>query len=98
MGLGNKEIKIVLSGYIDNIFQAKFMPFTDDQKVVTAAADGQVRLGLLMKNGQVETKRLGRHQGRVHNLAVEPGSPYIFFSCSEDGFVQHVGCHVLFYL
>ncbi|KAM3309206.1 hypothetical protein P3S67_010950 [Capsicum chacoense] len=65
------------------------MPFTDDQKVVTAAADGQVRLGLLMKNGQVETKRLGRHQGRVHNLAVEPGSPYIFYSCSEDGFVQH---------
>ncbi|KAK4717847.1 hypothetical protein R3W88_016185 [Solanum pinnatisectum] len=77
------------SGHMDNIFQARFMPFTDDRKVVTAAADGQVRLGLLLGNGQVETKRLGRHQGRVHNLAVEPGSPYILYSCSEDGFVQH---------
>ncbi|KAK4707277.1 hypothetical protein R3W88_033198 [Solanum pinnatisectum] len=83
------------SGHMDNIFQARFMPFTDDRKVVTAAADGQVRLGLLLGNGQVETKRLGRHQGRVHNLAVEPGSPYILYSCSEDGFVQHVGCHML---
>ncbi|KAF3631964.1 hypothetical protein FXO37_27729 [Capsicum annuum] len=55
----------------------------------TTSLANNVRLGLLMKNGQVETKRLGRHQGRVHNLAVEPGSPYIFFSCSEDGFVQH---------
>ncbi|OIT37030.1 hypothetical protein A4A49_01180 [Nicotiana attenuata] len=77
------------SGHMDNIFQAKFMPFTDDRRIVTAAADGQVRLGLLLENGQVETKRLGRHQGRVHKLAVEPGSPYIFYSCGEDGFVQH---------
>lgn len=77
------------SGHMDNIFQARFMPFTDDRKVVTAAADGQVRLGLLLENGHIETKRLGKHQGRVHNLAVEPGSPYILYSCSEDGFVQH---------
>lgn len=30
------------SGHMDNIFQARFIPFTDDRKVVTAAADGQV--------------------------------------------------------
>lgn len=30
------------SGHVDNIFQAKFMPFTDDRTIVTAAADGQV--------------------------------------------------------
>jgi hypothetical protein len=23
-------------------------------------------------------------------LAVEPSSPYIFYSCGEDGLVQHV--------
>lgn len=50
----------------------------------------QVRLGQVKENGEVEAKRLGKHQGRVHNLAVEPGSPYIFYSCGEDGFVQHV--------
>lgn len=77
------------SGHYDNIFQVKIMPFTDDRRIVTSAADGQVRLGQVKENGEVETKRLGKHQGRVHNLAVEPGSPYIFYSCGEDGFVQH---------
>ncbi|KAL3850747.1 hypothetical protein ACJIZ3_012629 [Penstemon smallii] len=77
------------SGHLDNIFQARIMPFTDDSKIVTSSADCQVRLGLLSENGSVETKRLSKHQGRVHKLAVEPGSPYIFYSCGEDGFVQH---------
>lgn len=48
-------------------------------------------LGQVLENGSVETKRLSKHQGRVHSLAVEPGSPYVFYSCGEDGFVQHVG-------
>uniref|UniRef100_A0A5B7BUU2 Putative DDB1-and CUL4-associated factor 8 n=1 Tax=Davidia involucrata TaxID=16924 RepID=A0A5B7BUU2_DAVIN len=77
------------SGHLDNIFQTRIMPFTDDRKIVTSAADGQVRLGEVSENGQVKTKSLGKHQGRVHNLAVEPGSPHIFYSCGEDGFVQH---------
>lgn len=77
------------SGHIDNIFQTKIMPFTEDRKIVTSAADGQVRLGEVLENGCVETKRIGTHRGRVHNLAVEPGSPHTFYSCAEDGFVQH---------
>ncbi|CAL5389144.1 unnamed protein product [Camellia sinensis] len=77
------------SGHLDNIFQVRIMPFTDDRKIVTSSADGQVRLGQVLENSKVETKRLGKHQGRVHNLAVEPGSPYIFYSCGEDGFIQH---------
>ncbi|GFP94841.1 ddb1- and cul4-associated factor 8 [Phtheirospermum japonicum] len=77
------------SGHLDNIFQARIMPFTDDSKIVTSSADCQVRLSQLLDNGSVETKRLSKHQGRVHKLAVEPGSPYVFYSCGEDGFVQH---------
>ncbi|KAI8016061.1 DDB1- and CUL4-associated factor 8 [Camellia lanceoleosa] len=126
------------------------MPFTDDRKIVTSSADGQVAVAvtcswmifrnpisamnafgcgvtlvgctfygyvrhllsqqpppvttastphsprslkelvpLVLENSEVETKRLGKHQGRVHNLAVEPGSPYIFYSCGVDGFIQH---------
>ncbi|CAH9107388.1 unnamed protein product [Cuscuta epithymum] len=78
------------SGHFDNIFQAKFMPFTDDRNIITSSADGQVRLGQVLENGDVDTKRLAKHGGRVHSLAVEPGSPYIFYSCGEDGFVQHI--------
>ncbi|XP_051113346.1 protein ALTERED SEED GERMINATION 2 [Andrographis paniculata] len=77
------------SGHVDNIFQTRFMPFTDDRVIVTSSADCQVRLSLLAENGSVETKRLSKHQGRVHKLAVEPGSPHVFYSCGEDGFIQH---------
>ncbi|XP_077216989.1 transducin/WD40 repeat-like superfamily protein [Tasmannia lanceolata] len=77
------------SGHLDNIFQARIMPFTDDRIIVTSAADGQVRLGQVLENGQVDTKRLAEHHGRVHKLAIEPGSPHIFYSCGEDGAVQH---------
>lgn len=76
------------SGHTDNVFQARIMPFTDDRTIITCAADGQVRLAQILENGEVSTKRLGTHHGRVHKLAIEPGSPYIFYSCAEDGVVQ----------
>jgi len=34
------------SGHFNNIFQAKFMPFSDDRTIVTSAADKQVPLCL----------------------------------------------------
>ncbi|GMY10672.1 protein ALTERED SEED GERMINATION 2 [Fagus crenata] len=77
------------SGHLDNIFQTRIMPFTDDRRIVTSSCDGQVRLGQVRDDGQVDTKRLGMHEGRVHKLAVEPGSPHILYSCGEDSFVQH---------
>ncbi|XP_023511970.1 DDB1- and CUL4-associated factor 8 [Cucurbita pepo subsp. pepo] len=77
------------SGHLDNIFQTKIMPFTNDQKIVTSAADGKVRLGQVLDDGRVVAKMLGEHQGSVHELAVEPGSPHILYSCGEDGLVQH---------
>lgn len=30
------------SGHVENIFQARIMPFSDDRTIVTSAADGQV--------------------------------------------------------
>ncbi|KAJ9178184.1 hypothetical protein P3X46_010089 [Hevea brasiliensis] len=77
------------SGHSDNIFQTRIMPFTDDRRIVTSSADGQVRLAQVLENGQVDTTELGKHQGHIYKLAVEPGSPHIFYSCGEDGFVQH---------
>lgn len=34
------------SGHLENIFQTKIMPFSDDRVIVTSAADGQVILAL----------------------------------------------------
>ncbi|XP_062200777.1 uncharacterized protein LOC133903418 [Phragmites australis] len=77
------------SGHGGNVFQARFMPCTDDRTIVTCAADGEVRLAKIQDGGDVPTTLLGEHGGRAHNLAIEPGSPYIFYSCGEDGLVQH---------
>ncbi|KAK7280600.1 hypothetical protein RJT34_25665 [Clitoria ternatea] len=77
------------SGHSNNVFQAKIMPHSDDRSIVTCAADGQVRHAQILENGGVENKLLGKHQGRAHKLAIEPGSPHIFYTCGEDGLVQH---------
>ncbi|KAK4255024.1 hypothetical protein QN277_008084 [Acacia crassicarpa] len=77
------------SGHSDNIFQTRIMPFSDDRKIVTSAGDGEVRLGHLSEDGMIETTMLGKHQGSVYKLALEPGSPHILYSCGEDGLIQH---------
>ncbi|KAM3695718.1 hypothetical protein ACB098_07G154400 [Castanea mollissima] len=77
------------SGHDNNVFQAKIMPCTDDRTIVTCAADGQVMLAQILERGVVEVKTLGKHQARAHKLAIEPGSPHIFYTCGEDGLVQH---------
>ncbi|KAF8013425.1 hypothetical protein BT93_I1316 [Corymbia citriodora subsp. variegata] len=78
------------SGHLSNVFQAKIMPYTDDRSIVTCAADGQARHAQILEGGQVETMLLAKHRGRVHKLAVEPGSPHIVYTCGEDGLVQRL--------
>ncbi|XP_026446045.1 DDB1- and CUL4-associated factor 8-like isoform X1 [Papaver somniferum] len=77
------------SGHTNNVFQAKIMPYTNDRSIVTCAADGQVRHAQIQEDSQVNTRQLGKHQGRAHKLAIEPGSPHIFYTCGEDGSVRH---------
>ncbi|KAK9109350.1 hypothetical protein Sjap_017410 [Stephania japonica] len=77
------------SGHHNNVFQAKIMPCTDNRSIVTCAADGQVRHAQILEVGKVETVMLAKHHGRAHKLAIEPGSPHIFYTCGEDGLVQH---------
>ncbi|KAL3539111.1 hypothetical protein ACH5RR_002477 [Cinchona calisaya] len=78
------------SAHHNNVFQAKFMPYSEDRSIVTCAADGQVRHAQILERGKVETKLLANHHGRAHKLAIEPGSPHIFYTCGEDGLVQHI--------
>nr|XP_011458700.1 PREDICTED: DDB1- and CUL4-associated factor 8 isoform X1 [Fragaria vesca subsp. vesca] len=77
------------SGHNNNVFQAKFMPYSNDRSIVTCAADGQVRHIQISEHGQVESSLLASHTRRAHKLAIEPGSPHIFYTCGEDGLVLH---------
>ncbi|XP_013612883.1 PREDICTED: DDB1- and CUL4-associated factor 8-like protein 2 isoform X1 [Brassica oleracea var. oleracea] len=85
--LGNVKLSFH-SGHSNNVFQAKFMPFSDDRTIVTCAADGMVRRASVLESGKVETVLLGLHQGPAHKLCIEPGNPHIFYTCGEDGLVQ----------
>nr|GEW48231.1 hypothetical protein [Tanacetum cinerariifolium] len=77
------------SGHSHNVYQAKIMPETDERRIITCAADGQVRHATILECGNVETKLLSKHDGRAHKLANEHNSPHILYSCGEDGLVQH---------
>ncbi|KAJ6839071.1 DDB1- and CUL4-associated factor 8-like [Iris pallida] len=77
------------TGHRDNVFQARFMPYTNDRTIVTSAADGEVRHIQMLESGEVSTTMLAKHEGWANKLAIEPGSPHIFYSCGEDGLVQH---------
>ncbi|KAK8668427.1 hypothetical protein V6N13_105882 [Hibiscus sabdariffa] len=77
------------SGHTRNIFHAKIMPYTDDRSLITCASDGQVRHAQLLERG-VETRLLAKHEGQAHKFAIVPGSPHIFYTCGEDGLVQHI--------
>eukprot|EP00249_Psilotum_nudum_P011927 c23470_g1_i1 orf=149-1600(+) len=77
------------SGHVNNVFQAKVMPFTDDRCIVSCGADGQVRLAEFLDNGDVATKQLAQHKGRAHKLAIDPGSSRIFLSSGDDGAIRH---------
>lgn len=57
-----------------------------------------MRHAQILNSGHVETSLLGSHLGRAHKLAIEPGSPYMFYTCGEDGLVQRVSFDLLFLL
>ncbi|KAK8577068.1 hypothetical protein V6N13_122063 [Hibiscus sabdariffa] len=64
------------------------MPYTDDRSLITCGGDGQVRLAQISECG-VETRLLAKHQCNASDLAFEPGSPHLIYTCGEDALVQH---------
>ncbi|KAL1120954.1 hypothetical protein V6Z11_D01G200300 [Gossypium hirsutum] len=82
------------SGHVSNVFQAKIMPYTDDRSLITCAADGQevkvIPLQDLITKYDKTVILLCKHKNsRIsHKLAVEPGSPHIFYTCGEDGLID----------
>eukprot|EP00192_Tetraselmis_astigmatica_P006919 CAMPEP_0117666086 /NCGR_PEP_ID=MMETSP0804-20121206/10173_1 /TAXON_ID=1074897 /ORGANISM="Tetraselmis astigmatica, Strain CCMP880" /LENGTH=788 /DNA_ID=CAMNT_0005473577 /DNA_START=136 /DNA_END=2502 /DNA_ORIENTATION=+ len=88
---GSQRLKYQ-SGHFGNVFQARAMPFVDNNTIVTSAADGQVRVGFVRQGTSgrcVETYKVANHHGRAHKLALDPTAAQCFYSCGEDGAVRH---------
>lgn len=47
------------TGHLNNVFQTKFMPYTNDQSIVTSAADGQVYL-YMTQNDDASRLKMGK--------------------------------------
>ncbi|KAL6067413.1 DDB1- and CUL4-associated factor 6 [Balamuthia mandrillaris] len=87
------------SGHSANIFCAKFLPFTGDEQIISCAGDCQVRYNNITTHRNENSKELYKennlktfycHDDRVKKLCTEPGSPFVFLSCSEDGTIRRL--------
>ncbi|UJR26205.1 hypothetical protein I4U23_007548 [Adineta vaga] len=79
------------SKHQSNVFQAKFIPFSYDYKIVSCARDGQVRLAELHPSGTLSSsKKIAQHLASAHKLSVDTITGNDIFSCGEDGIIFHI--------
>lgn len=79
----SKLISRFESGHDSNIFHAIFIPNTNDNEIISAALDCDVRYNIIDKK---LSKRIGTHDGATHKLDII--SQNVFLSCSEDGTIK----------
>lgn len=72
-----------------NIFSVKFLPKTNDQQIVTGAAD-YCMYAFDLNNTDDPIFKCRCHQSRVKRIACAPELPSTFFSSSEDGCIFQI--------
>eukprot|EP00761_Pharyngomonas_kirbyi_P013561 gb/GECH01013590.1/.p1 GENE.gb/GECH01013590.1/~~gb/GECH01013590.1/.p1 ORF type:complete len:397 (+),score=113.05 gb/GECH01013590.1/:1-1191(+) len=90
---GSRELlQNISTGHTGNIFCAKFLPLSDDRRLVTCAADGDIKHIQLREGDSTSSSPIintfNPHNNMVHKLDIEPGSPHVFFTASKDGSVR----------
>jgi WD40 repeat protein len=77
------------SGHTGNIFSAKFMPHTNNTKIVSCAGDRLIKLSELEytpeRHAPGSTKRTWYCHTDMTKRIVTEDNPNTFLSCSEDG-------------
>lgn len=68
-------------------FQAKWLPFDEENLMATCARDGQVRL-LDIRRGV--SRKLATHNAPTHKLALHPDTPHVIVSVGEDAKVLSI--------
>lgn len=72
-----------------NIFSVKFLPKSNNKKVITGAADAFI-YAFDLENTEEPIFKCRCHRNRVKRLATAPELASNFFSASEDGTVFHI--------
>lgn len=84
-----KQLTSFLTPHRGNIFSVKFLPKTNDQQLVTGAADYCI-YAFDLHNPDEPIFKCRCHQSRVKRIAVVPELPSTFFTSSEDGCVFQI--------
>lgn len=71
----------------------KFLPGSADNIIISAAADGTVRV--FDVNYQEMLSCFSCHVNRVKRVATSPDSPSVFWSAGEDGLVIQVESYLI---
>ena len=80
----------LISGHMGNIFSAKFMPHTNNTKIISCAGDRLIKLSEVeystpSKEAPGSTKRTWYCHTDMTKRIVTEDNPNTFLSCSEDG-------------
>ncbi|KAG5683678.1 hypothetical protein PVAND_012944 [Polypedilum vanderplanki] len=84
-----KKITSFQTPHRGNIFSIKFLPKSNDNQIVTGAAD-HCLYAYDLHSPEDPIFKCRCHQSRVKRLAVAPELPSIFFSSSEDGCIFQI--------
>ena len=82
------KVHEVLTPHRANIFAAKFLPATGDNKIVSCAGDGTLLYTDILREAETASCQFNCHAGTVYDTITIPGDPNTFLSCGEDGTVR----------
>ncbi|KAK9766152.1 hypothetical protein K7432_004990 [Basidiobolus ranarum] len=77
------------TGHEANIFCTKFMPATNSKVVISCAGDNLIKVWDIWKEEGACRHTYKCNLASTKRIVTEPGNPYVFLSCSEDGTVRN---------
>ena len=93
-----RKVHEVLTSHRANIFSAKFLPETNDNKIVSCAGDGTLLYTDILRECETAGCQYNCHAGTVYDTITIPGDPNTFLSCGEDGTVRCRDEHHMIFL
>ncbi|KAL3881233.1 hypothetical protein ACJMK2_027689 [Sinanodonta woodiana] len=83
-----KNLFSIRSGHRANIFSAKFLPSSQDRKIVSCSGDGKIVYTDVDRDDTYGLFRFDCHFGTTYEVVVVPNEADTFLSCGEDGTVR----------
>ncbi|CAG0897341.1 unnamed protein product, partial [Darwinula stevensoni] len=77
------------TGHRSNIFSAKFLPKSGNQRIVSCSGGGQILYTDLERLEETRANWFLCHEGTTYEILTLPFDPHCFLSCGEDGTVRH---------